>query len=388
MLLPEAAGPHDPAPTTPVRRAGSIRRTSSIDSSRPDGLGGDVVVVARARDLWTDASGSGTVLATAELRLRLEAMTRAIVSIDATPEPAGLDGLMGLSVGPGFRGKLAAALPDEQHSGSLLYLLLDDLPGASLVSGYALQRTGMFDAPIVTAAPGPSEGPAPDPGADPSGGPGPRPTRVSLTAAQLPAVDLCAGWASDSSMMDAIRATGVIPTPMGPVAPRLERADDPDGWHAMDPLGPHAMRRRRRLDLSADPVASDPGASDPAPGATHRLDAHFRDSHMDADGEETVVHEYGLEGTVDAARGQMMTLAARAHVLPWMECPGALASAGRLVGMPLEGLRSTVRRDFTGTSTCTHLNDMLRSLSDVGALVDALGRAGRSRSGAWGPAGG
>ena len=93
---------------------------------------------------------------------------------------------------------------------------------------------------------------------------------------------------------------------------------------------------------------------------------------MDPDGEETVVHEYSLEGTVDASRGRMVALAARAHVLPWMECPGALASAGRLVGMPFDGLRSTVRRDFTGTSTCTHLNDMLRSLSDVGALVDEI----------------
>jgi len=135
------------------------------------------------------------------------------------------------------------------------------------------------------------------------------------------------------------------------------------------------MRRRRRLDVVADHTT----------GATHRLDVHFRDSHMDPDGEETVVHEYSLDGTVDAVRGRVVTLTARAHVLPWMECPGALASAGRLVGAPLDGLRSTVRRDFKGTSTCTHLNDMLRSLSDVGALVAELGTADRSPTGT-GPA--
>ena len=120
----------------------------------------------------------------------------------------------------------------------------------------------MFDAPIVASGPDPSEGTRPP---RPPGGRATasvEPTRVSLTAAQLPAVDLCAGWASDSAMMDAIRATGVIPTPMGPVAPMLERTDDPESWHVMDPLGPHAMRRRRRLELAADHGS----------GATHHLD--------------------------------------------------------------------------------------------------------------------
>jgi hypothetical protein len=56
-----------------------------------------------------------------------------------------------------------------------------------------------------------------------------------------------------------------------------------------------------------------------------------------------------------------------------MECPGAVASAGRLVGMRLAELRTWVRREMTGASTCTHLNDTLRSLADVSALVSALG---------------
>jgi len=374
MLLPEAAGPHDPAPTTPTRSAGSVRRTSSIDSSRPDGLGGDLVVVGRARDLRTDTTGSATVLAHAELRLRLEGRTRAILSVQSTPALDGIDALVGLAVGPGFRSRVNEALPEEEFSGSLLYLLLDDLPGAALVSGYALQRSGFFEARIGPAATDPADtGPADTgPPAASASGRG----RITLTAAQLPSVDLCAGWASDSAMMDAIRATGVIPTPMGPVAPTLERSDDPDGWHAMEPLGPFAMRRRRRLDVT----------SDHGTGATHRLEAHFRDSHMDAEGEETVVHEYSLGGSVDASRGTVVTMAARAHVLPWMECPGALASAGRLVGMPIDGLRSHVRREFKGTSTCTHLNDMLRSLADVGALVGELPRAGGATVGGDGPA--
>ena len=358
-LLPEAVGPHDPATVTPPRSPGSIRRTSSIDTSRPDGIRGDLVVVARARDLRTDPTretpaGStapdGTVLGHVELRLRLRGMTREIISIDATPASAavGLESLVGLAVGPGFRARVDEALPGEHLTGSLRYLLLDDLPGAALVSGYAMQRAGIFDSP-------PDARPSPE--AD-------RMTGV-MASIQLANEDLCAGWARDSAMMVAVRATGVIPTPMGPSAPVLELPGDPLAWHAMDPLTPHAMRRRRRLDV----VAGD------RPGATHLLDVHFRDSHVDADGVETVLHEYAVEGAVDDAAGQVASVSARAHVLPWMECPGALASAGRLAGMDLAGLRKQVRRELTGTSTCTHLNDMLRSLSDVTVLVDELGAA-------------
>jgi hypothetical protein len=98
---------------------------------------------------------------------------------------------------------------------------------------------------------------------------------------------------------------------------------------------------------------------------------HFRDSHADEDVVETVVHEYTVTGTVDGGAGRIAEVAARAHVLPWMECPGAVASADRVAGMPLTDLRPWVRRELTGVSTCTHLNDTLRSLADVAALLPA-----------------
>jgi hypothetical protein len=57
------------------------------------------------------------------------------------------------------------------------------------------------------------------------------------------------------------------------------------------------------------------------------------------------------------------------RVLPWIECPGAATTAGRLVGRPVAGLRGLVRDELVGTSTCTHLNDLLASLSQVDQLV-------------------
>ena len=59
--------------------------------------------------------------------------------------------------------------------------------------------------------------------------------------------------------------------------------------------------------------------------------------------------------------------------LPWPECPAAAASASRLGGQPVANLRDVVRQEFTGITTCTHLNDLLRSLADVATLADALG---------------
>ena len=84
------------------------------------------------------------------------------------------------------------------------------------------------------------------------------------------------------------------------------------------------------------------------------------------------MHEYAVVATVDATTRTVLTISATAHVLPWQECPQALASAVRLVGEPVTDLRRVVRREFTGTSTCTHLNDVLRLLADVDYLADAL----------------
>jgi hypothetical protein len=66
-------------------------------------------------------------------------------------------------------------------------------------------------------------------------------------------------------------------------------------------------------------------------------------------------------------------MTAQARVLPWMECPQAVASASRVAGMAIGELRGRVRRELVGVSTCTHLNDTLRSLDDVAVLIPVLG---------------
>lgn len=342
MHLPEAAGPADPVPQSPPRRPGTVRRTSTIDVIRPDGMDGDLLVDARARDLRTGVGGPASVLGEVALRARLGADDHRVVELDGPaggggPSGDGADGLallVGARVGSGFRARLDEVLGGEVDRGSLRHLLLDDLPGAVLISGYARQRAAFVAG---------------------------QPLRVRYEQ-MAGRADICAGWAGDATILTTVRDHGVIPVPMGPPAPTLEPPDDPLAWHAADPLPPCSTRRRRLLDLG------------PATEAGLALWCHFRDSHVDGGGDETVLHEYSVTGTVDVAGTQVLDLAARAQVLPWVECPGAVDSARRLAGAQVAGLRRWVRQELTGVSTCTHLNDTLRSLADVSALAGALGR--------------
>ena len=102
-------------------------------------------------------------------------------------------------------------------------------------------------------------------------------------------------------------------------------------------------------------------------------DVLFRDSHVSADGVETIVHEYTVRAEIDPAGLRVARVDAEAHVLPWFECEAAVPSAGRIVGRSVQELRPMVRAELTGPSTCTHLNDTLRSLADVAALAARLG---------------
>jgi len=319
-------GIHEPTSGTPARRPGSARRTTTVDMLRPDGLRGNVVVDARARDVRTGLDG--------EIEVRQE--TRVTADIDylggwtlnaiaGDPPESRLDPLVGQSVGGGFRRRVQAGLPEQYERATRLYSLLDDFPVATLVSGQSLGAAGI------------------------------QPDRETLALRTTP--DLCSGWRTGGTMMESIEREGRIAVATGPVAPNLDESrPDPDAWHDRPALSAHAMRRARRLDvLVADGVVE--------------VDSLYRDSHVDDDGLETVIHEYTVRGRIDPADFTILELSATPRVLPWVECPVAAASAGRLVGKDVRQLRPLIRAEFTGISTCTHLNDQLRSLADVPALL-------------------
>lgn len=324
-------GPKDPASRTPTRTPRSVRRTSTIDACRAD-FAGEAVVTGVARDLRTLSDGEPVEIGVATVDARI-APDRTLGFLATAPDRSAAQALLGTLAGPGFRRHLDEALPEERDGHTRLYQLLDDLPVLSLISGYVVQRAGQV----------------------------PKLPR----GLYAPTIDLCAGWQSGGVLMNILDAHDEVPMTVGPIAPDLVDPADPIGWHDPPPLLPHSMRRRRRTDVRA----LDGG---------FEVDALFRDSHADDAGVETIVHEYSLHATIDAADLVVRDATARAHVLPYIECPQALASAGRIAGRSVAELRTWVRGELKGTSTCTHLNDMLRSLGDLAVLIPAIDPAPRA----------
>ncbi len=329
LVVPERAGPAHPLGGSPPRRVGSARRTTNIDTSRPNGPKENSIVDARARDLVTDPFGDTACRFEQNLRAQI-APNRELIAIESDPFEPRLVELLGSYVGPGFRARMSELLPDHVAHQTLLHALLDDLPGATLVSGYAVQRSRSL---------GPS-----------SDEPATRAYERHVHASE----DMCAGWARDATIMVTFRKEGLSPVAMGPEAPLLEREGDALSWHAMAELPCEATRRRRRLDLVP---SDDTGA--------WTFDSHFRDSYRDAKGTESIIHEYVVVGSLDREVSHIEELRTEARVLPWVECPAAVGSSTRMVAKPLARLRTDVRSEFVGTSTCTHLNDAFRFLSDL-----------------------
>jgi hypothetical protein len=330
-------GIHEPASGTPPRLPGSVRRTTTIDMLRPAGPHGPLELAAHGRDVLTGSDGEGRVLASASCHAVIDFLGGRLLEELSTTPPRPLDGLLGTRVSSGFRGRVDATDPSLSTDNTLLYQLLDDFPVATLVSGHAVGDAALRSGRELPAM---------------AGRPGFMP-------------DMCAGFATGGTIMNGVDTDGRPPVVTGPAAPSLVSDADLDAWHPTAPLPPGAMRRARRIDVRPTPgtEAGSPGTTAPA-----TVDAMFRDSYVLADGTETIIHEYTLTARIDG--GTVTTCAARPRVLPWVECPAAAASAARLAGQPLRTLRSHVRATFTGTSTCTHLNDMLRALADVPALLE------------------
>lgn len=322
--------PARPFGPSPLRRRSSVRRTTTIDTSWPEGRGEPMRMVARGRDLATDAMGRAIVLEEQEIVIVASARHE-ILAIEAKPPVAGADALVGVRAGGASRLALAGALADRR--GTLAFQLFDDFAGASLVAGWAWSRwTDDFGASLRAA-------------------------RAQSNAGRSGAmIGVCTGFAPGSTALTpagepdhAIQSA----TPVGP----LEHPDDPDGWHPLTAQdGVPGMRRARRLDLWRE-------------GASLYADIGFQDSATAPTGDRVAVHEYHVGATIDPATMALAAVSADPRILPYRECPGAVANIGRMIGRPVGELRGEVLSTLSGALGCTHLNDVLRSLADVPAIM-------------------
>jgi len=317
-----------PAGPAPLRRAGSIRRTATLDMTWPDGWSGQLRLDGNARDAATLAAGAAP-------RVRAEASAsvgvgpeREIQDIRVTPARAGIERLVGCRGGGHLRAALEDVLPGERRAGTPLYLLLDDISGSSLIAGFAWSRwrEGWMERP------------------------GRRRERPSMEG-------ICIGFRPGSSALGEM-VQGPPSHRTRPVGP-LVHPDDPDGWHALPELPAVSMRRARRIDVWLE-------------GGVIAIDAAFQDSAGDPEHGRVAVHEYRIAATADPASGKLLSVVPDPRVLPFMECPSAAGRAADLAGAPLAELRSVVLERLAKTNGCTHLNDALRALAEVPVLLDEL----------------
>jgi len=154
-----------------------------------------------------------------------------------------------------------------------------------------------------------------------------------------------------------------------PPAPPLRDEADPHGWHTWPATPIWGISRRRRIDAWLDPH---PERLDDPQRPIH-VDAMFRDSFVDHEGVERVLHEYTLRAQVGRTAYPVLEVTTQGRVLPHRECPVAAASSQHVLGMPCDDLRDRVSTALYGPGSCTHLNDGLRSLTDVPAMLVAAG---------------
>jgi hypothetical protein len=335
-----SAPPADPAVAPPWRRPGSVRRTSTILMFWPQGLGAELHLKGRARDLLTPVQREPEVLRAVDL-LAVTGRERDIQRVEAQPSVHGLERLVGCRAGSNLRSAIAQELPEEAAAGTPLYLLLDDLAGSTLISSFAFFRwADRF----------------PD-------------MRQRLSAGTNTRImrGICSGFRDGSS---ALNPDGTLKgiSSNTPCPPPLVDPADPLGWHELDDHPEIAMRRARRIDVWNE-------------GGVIGIDSMFRDSCWNpANGEEAVVHEYQILGTADRATGTLLSVTAVPRILPYVECPGAAPNAAWMIGTALRDMRAEVLERLRSTDCCTHLNDGLRALAEVPVLTDSLPRVAPSNT--------
>lgn len=329
--------PADPYGPSPTRLAYSVRRTSSIDTTWPEGIGEPMLMHGRARDIFTERDGGvPVVLAEDDVRI-LAGTTREIIAISSDRRNDDVQQLVGHKGGGYLRSVLAKVMPEELDRGSTLNLVLDDFSGASLVAGWAWSR---WTPEWMNRIRGKS---------------------LEAGERRRTMEGICSGFQPGASSLADDGVENATDQSSAIVVP-LPRDEDLAGWHALDPQSEGVgMRRARRIDVWLD-------------GDLVRMDIGFQDSATNPAGgpNRIAIHEYHVQATADLETFSLRSIVSDPRVLPYRECPGASPNVTLMVGTRLGDLRLAVPRRLSGTVGCTHLNDVLRSISDVPQLVALL----------------
>ena len=318
------------ASATPQRRPNSVRRTTSIELSWPGTLAGDLVMEARARDLRTGAA-QGDRQTVHEDRVSLSlSPERCVRKIGGKPYGAALEGLEGASVLKGWRQRIEPIVQHEVLRARPVVVLLDDLVGCCTIATWMQvhwENLGSRENPFDRS----------------------------------PFENVCAGYATGSLALAVMRETPALT-----LALPLTDGLDASAFHPLSPDEQRTMRRVRRMDVWREN------------GEVH-VDAMFQDSGIAHGTIRAALHEYRLLARLrpdDCGSHEIVALETVHGALPYDECLSAGHNAPSLVGWKLADLRAGVHRALKGPRGCTHLNDALRSMGEIDALIALLGPEG------------
>lgn len=305
-----------------------------MQNSWPDGPGGDIYIHARARDLWTGASAARVV--GAEQATIVLAPDKTIAHIDADRHRAALASFEGLRPGGQLRKAMAAQLTAEVEDATLFHRLLDELGGTSFMAGAAWFEWlpgGIEEYETAIDAP----------------------TQLNRSVEGV-----CVSFQAGSPALTAEGQTNHAIS-SHPDAPLPFRSDDPLAWHPFATIkGPSHWRIRYTDVWMEDGMV--------------RVKAGFQDSSTlrGRTDRRMLFHEYAIDATVDPDGDRLADIEVSPGSLPFSSCLAAPASARALIGRPLRDFGAIAPALLAGVAGCTHLNEMLRSLSDAPALAAAI----------------
>lgn len=304
---------------------GAVRRTMTLTVAPVHGTwASGQTLYARGRDVVRSASGEIRSEGAEAFGFGLDEQGRMVALPGGPTIPEQLEGV---AAQRGLRKVLAGfreSGPAEPGPAGLRDELLDEVPGFLVASGYGR----LFDGSLPE---GPRDGIRGVPGG------------VCIGLNQLAAgTD---GWSVQRFQSQ---------------VPGMEFTDgDPAVWHEDEPSEPVSVRRRRMLEVHPS-------------GGGLDIEGYFRDDYRGADGAQRIIHEYGLQARAAGHPLVLESITPRPGKLPMEFCPLAVGNVAQLEGFALGDLEVSVRRALRGSAGCTHLNDEIRSLRMVGALLARL----------------
>lgn len=314
------------ATKTPQRRPNSVRRTTSVELSWPGAFSGVLEINGWGRDLRTgEAPDQPEVIHEDRFTLSL-APDRFVESCTFDPPLLELSDLQGVSVRKGWRQHIEPIVQQEALSARPIPVLLDDLVGCCTIENWTKVNWGNL---------GSEENP------------------FDRSAFE----NVCIAYATGSPTLSPLSEQ------TEPVfVPALTGGADAFAFHPLSPDEDRTMRRVRRIDIWHEDGAV-------------RVDAMFQDSGVTRGARRAALHEYRLLARLapgSEGRHEITQIDTAPGILPYNECLGAKQNVTRLIGWKLDELRAGVHRELKGPQGCTHLNDALRSLAGIDALVHHL----------------